>query len=347
MALQTRFRWLYALLVVVILGGATFYFRWTDYRSASQTGFAMGTLVGITAYGRNADGALNQGFERIRELERLMSTSISDSDVARLNASPVGTPVRVHEDTAYVASTAVEYAKATRGRFDPTVGRLVNLWGIGRGSEVVPTPAEIADALEGVGYGNLLIDLERLEMTRLADFHIDLGAVVKGYASDEVVKALEEAGVASGIVDLGGNIRVFGNKPGGQYWRIGIQDPSGPRGSYLGTVDIAAGAVVTSGDYERYFIHDGTRYHHILDPATGYPASPDLRSVTIIAPTGIQADALSTGLFVMGADEIFDFIASITDVGVIVVTSDGRVIVSSWVADRFNAVSEDYTYETR
>jgi len=314
----------------------------------TQAGFAMGTFVRITVYGNESTkAAVDDGFRRINEIEALVSTTIQGSDVFKLNSAPIGVPVKVHQDTAYLMTSAVEFARLTDGSFDPTVGRMVDLWGIGTENPRVPSEEEIIQALAGVGYQNLAVDSERLEAMRLADFFVDLGAIAKGYACDQVVNVLREEGIEAGVVDLGGNIRVFGVKPNGRDWRIGIQDPSASRGSYIGTIDIASGAVATSGDYERYFIRDGILYHHIFDPSTGYPARRGVRSVSVIAPTGMQADALSTAFFVMGVEDLFDCVNRWQEVEAIVVTSDRRVIVSSGLADAFEAVSEDYTYEIR
>ena len=352
MARHIRFSWSRALAGAAILAVglvcAVFAYRQKQSVLHVQSGFEMGTYVEIRAYGgKNADEAIGRGFERLREIERLMSTSIAESDIARINTAPPGTPVRVHQDTADVVSHAIANAERTRGAFDPTVGRLVELWAIGSGNETVPTLGQIRDALLGVGYENLVVDRTQSQITRLTDLRVDLGAIAKGYASDEVAELLTADNVFGGVVDLGGNIRVFGSNPLRRQWRIGIQDPFRPRGSYIGTVDISAGAVATSGDYERYFVAEGVRYHHILDPKSGYPASPHLRSVTVVAQTGVEADALSTGLFVLGLDEVFEVIEDVPSVGVIVTTADRRVIISSGIADAFQRTSEDFEHEIR
>lgn len=351
MADRSKTRWLFALSVLIVLAVAVVYFvLLTQQRrqSYTQTGFAMGTLVEITVYGnRAAKAALNSGFERIGDIERLVSTTISDSDIALLNSASIASWVQVHADTAHLIASALGFARATHGGFDPTIGRLVDLWGIGTEGAGVPSEDAIARVLSDVGYQNLLLNEKQLQVMRVSDLHVDLGAIAKGYACDEVVEVLRSAGVDSGIVDLGGNIRVFGTKPTGQDWRVGIQDPDAPRGDYVCTVDISTGAVATSGDYERYFERDGIVYHHILDPATGYPASTGVRSVSVIAPTGMQADALSTGLFVLGIDELFDLVSESKGVEVIVVNSDDHVIISSGIADAFQVVREGYTYEIR
>lgn len=334
--------------LVVVLLFAVYAYRQRQPVLHVRSGFEMGTFVEIRVYGgRETDKAVSRGFERLREIERLMSTSIPESDIFRVNVAPLGTPVRVHPDTAEVVSSAIAYAEMTRGAFDPTIGGLVELWAIGSGNETVPDPSEIEDALVYVGYENLTVDRTQSEIARLTGLRVDLGAIAKGYASDEIAEILTENNVSGGVVDLGGNIRVFGSNPLRRHWRIGIQDPFRPRGSYIGTVDISAGAVATSGDYERYFVADGVRYHHILDPESGYPASPELRSVTVIAQTGMAADALSTGLFVLGIDELFDFIANTQSVEAIAVTTDRRVIVSSGIADAFVKAGEDFEYEIR
>ena len=290
------------LLAAVILPGL-------QNRQQSRTEFLMDTYVTITAP-RSAAQTVDACFAEIARLEHLLSAYREDSEIARVNAEGYGRPAAVSDEVFALLQRAQQLSAATDGAFDITVKPLIDLWDIRSGQNTVPSGDAIAAVLPSVGYEKLALDEETKTVRFLAPgMGIELGAIAKGYAGDRVREILESAGVEGAIVDLGGNIVTTARKDG-KPWRIGLQDPDQPRGSYFTTVESAGGSVVTSGPYERYFEKDGKRYHHILDPRTGWPADTGLESVTVISGDGTLADALSTALFVMGPDAGMAFAGS-------------------------------------
>ena len=171
---------------------------------------------------------------------------------------------------------------------------------------------------------------------------VDLGAIAKGYAADEVARVLKESGVEHAIVNLGGNIMTLGGNPNGNPWRIGIQDPFNPRGDFLGVVFVKDQTVVTSGTYERYFEENGKKYHHILNPATGYPIENNLHSVSIITDKSIDGDGLSTAALLIGLEEGVKLIESLEHVEAIFITSDKKVYISSGLKNNFKIIKPEF-----
>jgi thiamine biosynthesis lipoprotein len=263
----------------------------------------LGTLCKITVW-KPAQRAVDAAFDRVAAIDGRMSANRSDSEVARVNAAAGGAPVAVSPDTLAVIGAALDLARLGDGRFDPTVGPLVKLWGIGTDAARVPSPAGIAGALALVDWRD--VELSAADATvrlRRPGMAIDLGAIAKGYAADEAVAVLAAAGVKTALVDLGGNVLTLGAKPDGSPWRIGLQDPDPavPRGQHIGLLEFTgAKAVVTSGTYERFFVQDGVRYHHILDTASGAPVLNGLVAVSIVAAKSIAADGWSTLVFASG-----------------------------------------------
>ncbi|ADN03110.1 FAD:protein FMN transferase [Spirochaeta thermophila] len=266
----------------------------------TRTDFALGTVCSVRIFDHKDEEILDEAFSLLSSIEATFSPSIEGSDIWKVNHGG-GRPTTVSPETAAVLSRALDYARTSGGAFDPAIGALVNLWGIGTDRARIPSPEEIEHALGTIDYHLVSLEGDTVVVEN-PETRLDLGAIVKGYASDELASLFTTRGVRSAIVDLGGNIFALGSRPDGTPWRIGIQDPEGPKGSYVGILRVRDKAVVTSGVYERFFIQDGIRYHHLLDPATGYPARTGLLSVTVIHPRGIDADALSTTLFVLGME---------------------------------------------
>ncbi|MEW6105407.1 MAG: FAD:protein FMN transferase [Bacillota bacterium] len=296
-----------------------------------RIGFALGTLVQVRAYahGKQADKAVREAFARIEEVEALMSANVPSSDVAAVNRKAGGLPTRVAGDTLYVVKRAREYGDLSHGRFDAAIGPLVRLWGIGTDHAKVPSPEEIAAARSLVDYRDVEVD-ESAGTVRLrkAGMALDLGAIAKGFAADRAAEALVKRGVKSAFIDLGGNILVVGSRPDGSPWRVGIQDPWKERGATFAVVPVRDMAVVSSGTYERFFEQGGRRYHHIIDPDTGYPAETGIVSATVLARHAVDADALSTTVFLLGPSDGMKLITRLAGVEAVVVTDDRQVIIS-------------------
>jgi thiamine biosynthesis lipoprotein len=289
---------------------------------AARSEFVLGTVCTVTLYGRG-DKVYRDIFGRLREIENRMSVNLPGSDVSRVNAAAGLEPVRVHEDVFAVIGRSLHYAALTSGAFDPSVGPLVSLWGIGGETPRVPSPEEIDAARALVNWRDVSLDREQSTVfLKRPGMALDLGAIAKGYAADEAAAIIGRAGIKRAIIDLGGNILVYGQKKDKSPWKIGIQDPSGARGSYTGVARTRDKTVVTSGVYERYFESGGRRYHHILSPDTGYPARNGLLSVSIIAGKSVDADALSTAVFALGYEKGKALLESLEGTGGIFIFED-------------------------
>ncbi|MFP4562002.1 MAG: FAD:protein FMN transferase [Spirochaetia bacterium] len=312
-----------------------------------ETRFLLGTTCNITIFGRNPDTAFEEVFGRIEEIESRMSVNISDSEVSRINRTAGKRPIEVSEDTLYVIQRGLKVSRLSGGAFDITVGPLVNLWGIGTEDARVPGDDEIESLLPLVDYRKVHVnEAERTVFLEEPGMRIDLGGVAKGYAADEAVRILKRLGVSRGIIDFGGNIELFGEKPGREPWRIGIQKPDADRGSYVGIAEVGEVAVVSSGSYERYFIEGGTRYHHILKPSTGYPVRNSLESVSVVYPGSTEADALSTAAFSLGLEEGMALIESLENAEGIFLTRNEEIILTPGLSRAFEMTQTEYSLVT-
>lgn len=317
--------------------------------------FAMDTTMNITAYGKGAKSAVGESQAEVYRLDSLLSRTRDDSVISQLNA---GTGNRaVGMEVWDLLSSAEKYSAATSGAFDITIAPVVSAWGFTTDHYQVPDQSELDELLTHMGSAHIHLG-EESTVTLDKDTQIDLGGIAKGYASDCVEAILAKDGVESAKVALGGNIYVRGSKPDGTAWRVGIQDPENSDG-FVGILSLADAFAVTSGGYQRYFEQDGKRYHHIIDPATGYPAENGLTSVTVVAPGneeetgsyprhGTMCDAFSTALFVMGEKKAVEFWRTGGyDFQMVLVTQNGRVLVTDGLTEKFE--QEDgsgYAYET-
>lgn len=321
---------------------------------ASAEFYAMDTNMRLTAYGKNAKTAADEAQSEVARLEDLLSRTRLDSTLSQLNRA--GTAA-VGMETFELLNTAVKYSAAADGAFDITVAPLADVWGFTKTEKHVPSREELDALMPLVGCDHIHLGQES-EVALDDGTQLDLGGIAKGYASDCVEAVFAENGVKSAMASLGGNIYVRGTKPDGSAWRVGVQDPENPDG-FVGILSLTDAFAVTSGGYQRYFEQDGKTYHHILDPATGYPADSGLTSVTVVAPgnreetrgvpgNGAMCDAFSTALFVMGADKALDFWRSGEyDFQLVLVTEDGQVLITDGLADQFEQEADSgYTYET-
>lgn len=315
-----------------------------DIEPVTNSNFLMDTLIQISAYGPNSEKAINESFDRINEIQSKMTSKGEDSEVIKINKKAGLGFQQVSPDTFNVIKKGLEYSQISNGSFDITVGSLVKLWGIGTDKVKVPDQNELKKALTHVNYKNVILDDKNHSvMLKKKDMSIDLGAIAKGYAADEVVKVLKRYGIKSAVADLGGNIYVLGKKPDGSLWKIGIQDPYEQRGSNLAVVEVADKTLVTSGIYERFFEKDNIRYHHILDTKTGFPVENNLASVSIISNSSIEADGLSTTAFSLGLKEGLKLIESIPDTEAVFVTKDRGIYTSSGINKyNFNITRPNY-----
>jgi len=308
----------------------------------SRMEFALGTVCSITLYDKGNAAIYRDIFSRLREIESRMSVNLPDTDVARINAAAGTAPVQVHDDVFEVIRKALYFAEASGGAFDPTVGPLVSIWGIGTENPRVPSQAEIDAALSLINWRDVELNHEqRSVFLKRSGMALDLGAIAKGYAADEAAAIIRRAGLKQAIIDLGGNILTYGKKKDKSPWRVGVQDPLEDRGESLGKITGSECTVVTSGIYEKFFEADGRRYHHIFSPFSGYPADSGLLSVTIIAKNSIDADALSTAVFVLGYEKGRALIESLEGTEAVFVFNDKSVRKTKG-AD-FSITNKNYT----
>jgi len=270
------------------------------------------------------------------------------SGVVMINEQAGIEPVNVRADLLDVLEKALHYAALSDGAFDPTVGPLVQLWGIGTDSQRIPDDAEIERALELVNWRDVVIDRKTgTAFLRRKGMALDLGAIAKGYAGDEAARIAREAKVKRALFDLGGNIVTLGwreqkRKISPRPWRIGIQNPLDGRGTYIGVVTVHDASVVTSGVYERYFESAGKRYHHILSTANGRPVENGLLSVTIVTAGSTDADALSTAVFTLGFERGKALIDSIPETEAIFVFDNRSVRLTGGLAGIFTLTDDEF-----
>lgn len=313
-----RPQWVVLLLLLIV---ALVWWRLpTDEQSFSRTALVMGTLVEIKAFGldeEQLDRAVSEAFAEMTRLERLLSSHLPESDVSRL--SNASTTFTVSQETSDLLRLGQQIALQSDGVFDMTLGGVKKLWAIETDAPQVPTAEELLSALTGVGPQALQIEGQQVTKA-VAALQVDLGGIAKGYAVDRALAILRRAGVPSAAVNAGGDIGLLGTRHG-RPWRIGIQHPRKPD-ELLTRLDLADRAVVSSGDYERFFERDGVRYHHIFDPRTGQPARL-CQSVTVVAATVARADALATAAFVLGPDAGLKLLEQLPDVEGLLVAADG------------------------
>jgi len=291
----------------------------------SYTSIHMDTVVEVTLNGvaeRRARGLAQEVFALFDRVEREMSRYRDDSTVSAIGRdAPRWTPIS--PDLAAVLREALRVASFSKGAFDPTIGAVSTLWGFGEEGGHIPEATALARARATVGYSRLALEQKRARLIYPAT-RLDLGGIAKGYAVDRSADLLAQAGVKGAIVNAGGDIRVLGERPDGGPWHIGIQHPRDPE-ALLTKLDLTDTAVVTSGDYERYFIEDHVRYHHILDPATGEPAR-GCRSVTVVTKSAMTGDALATAAFVLGPERGLALLKEADATAAIIVAADGTVV---------------------
>ena len=296
--------------------------------------FAMDTAMELTVYG-GAD-LPGQVQALISDLEEQLSVTDPDSALYAVNASGSGT-LTGRANT--LMGQALDLCRRTDGALDLSIYPVVRAWGFTTGDYQVPDDAALADLTALVDYTRIDYDPASGAVALPTGMEIDLGSVAKGCAGREAAQLLRQAGVASALLNLGGNIQTVGSRPDGDPWQIGVKDPA--TGQPMMVLSIRDQAVVTSGGYERYFQQDGRTYWHIMDPDTGRPAENGLRSVTIVGDDGLVCDGLSTALFVMGLERATRFWAASDDFEAIFVTDDGTVYLTQGLTNRF-ALTQDY-----
>ena len=312
----------------------------------SRDVFAMDTYMVLKAYGSNAKKALEDAETEIKRLESLFSVKLYDSDISKINANS-GNPITVNASTRTAIAKAIEVGNMTDGALDISVYPIVREWGFTTGDSENEPYYKIPDQwlidwhLGNVGYEKIIINGSIVTVP--TEMEIDLGAVAKGYASDAVLQILDENKIQSALINLGGNVYALGRKPDNTKWKVGIQNPV-DKDKMICTLAIENKAVITSGNYERCFEMDGKKYWHIIDPKTGYPADNGIISATVIGDSGLDCDALSTALFVMGTEKAIEFCKSHKEIDVILVTKDMKIYATEGL-EKIMTMEDGLTYE--
>ena len=314
----------------------------SDVQKYTNTDFAMDTVVSETLYttGQDINAAIG---EKLREVESgLLSWTEEDSQIAEINAAD-GKTVEVSDELAGYLSQICQLAEDSNGAFDPTLGQVIRLWDIEGDDPHVPDQKDLDALLKNVSYKNIVLDGNKVTLKNGAT--LDLGAAGKGIGCDVTAAYLKEQKDVSGmILNLGGSsVMAYGKKPDGSPWKVAVTDPRDTEGDYLGAITIKGGEFLsTSGDYEKFFMEDGKRYHHILDPSNGYPVWNGLTSVTVVCDNGLLADGLSTACFVLGIEDAQKLLKKY-NADAAFVDEDKNVYLTSGMKDRFELMKNTYT----
>ncbi|MCL2051168.1 MAG: FAD:protein FMN transferase [Lachnospiraceae bacterium] len=345
---------LFVLILALILSGCKkaapqFFFGDRDsgrgeLQSVTKDGL-LGTAITISTYDDISDDLFSQCFETISALEARMSVNMSidraESEISLLNDN-AGSAFSVADDIYDLLKLSVYFSEITAGAFDISIGPVMELWKEDGHFAILPSRADINQKLNYVGYEQ--ISFPDKKMVYLGEnMKIDLGAIAKGQALSLVRDILLGNGVRNALLDFGGDIYAAGQKPDGSNWRIAIKTPLAGDNSLVCLVEVADLCVMTSGGYERYFEQGGIKYHHILDPATGYPADSGLLSVTVVSPDPVWADALSTAGFVMGMEKGLKMINGLAGYEAIFITTEKEIYVTDGLREVITILHPDYS----
>jgi len=325
-----------ALICSVSLGGCG-----TGHSLVKRSQMLMGTLVFVTATAPDeptAQEAAAAGLAEIRRLEELLSTWIPTSELSRVNDAAGGAPVQVGPETFLLLKRAIEIGELTEGGFNVAIGPAVEAWGF-PATPNLPSQADLERIRPLLDLSQIQLDAEQRTVFLVQrGMRVDVGGIGKGFAADLAAEVMQAAGATGGVVALSGDIKTFGRMPDRTPFVFGLQHPRHD-GRLLGTLTLENGAVSTAGDYQQFFLQNGVRYHHILDPDTLQPAR-GCQSVTVVAREGVLADGLDTGIFVMGPEMGLDLIERLPDVEGVIVDHQGKIYVSSGLKERLRLEEE-------
>ncbi len=303
----------------------------------------MDTFVTISLFTdagkEHAGEAAQKTFEEMERLESLLHRNTPGSDIRKINDNAGIAPVIVDAETFFIISKAIEYGELSCGAFDISIAPLIDLWGFGSEDITVPEPEAIRESRQHIDYQKIKTDPLSRSVSIEEGMALDLGGIAKGYIVDRGIDTLKENGIGRAFLNAGGDIRLIGGKPGPEPWNVGIQNPRQEDGSrgIAGKIALFDSAVVTSGDYQRFFEEDGRRYHHIIDPATGYPADR-LLSVTIVHDQALDADILSTAVFVMGKERGLKLIEELPGTEAVIITPELEIINTAGLEGKFEKI---------
>ena len=306
-------------------------------QTVTETVLAMDTVMALTPYGAEAQSAVQAACQRVTELETLFSVTREDSEVYAINHSQ-GQWTAVSEETGFLLKNALTLGEQSDGALDISIYPVMRAWGFTTDTHQVPENAVLAELLRQVDYSQIMLDEQGQRVRIEAGMAIDFGSLAKGYAGDQIMDIFRSYGLTSAIINLGGNIQTLGHKPSGEPWQVAVQAPDGQ--TYVGVLETADQAVVTSAGYERYFEENGEIYWHILDPHNGLPARNGALSVTIVGESGMLCDALSTMLFVLGPDQAAEYWRREGGFDFIMITEKGEILMTEGIFDSFTLTDE-------
>jgi thiamine biosynthesis lipoprotein len=307
-----------------------------SYECYDKNDFCMGTVITQRIYSTEAKKAAYEASRELKRLESLMSFFIEGSDIAKVNSAAGICDVQINPETLEVIQKSIMFSEISSGSFDVTVAPVVKCWGIMSSTQKVPLKKEIEQLIKLVDFRCIKYDTgKRTVYLEKKGQMMELGGIAKGYAADKVIEIYRKNNICSAFVNLGGNVMVLGTKQDGSYWKIGIQNPRATLNDIIGYLLVKDKTVVTSGDYQRYFAVDGVRYHHIIDPKTGYPANSGVISVTIVTDCSINADALSTAVFILGIEKGVRMISRFENTNAVLITEDSTVYVTHGLKNSF------------
>lgn len=325
------------ILCAVIVFGIVSYDFISGRSSCEKTSVAMGTVVTVNLFGFGAKNDLDKIETEINGLENsVLSWRKEGSDVYRINKGS-GTQVSVSPDTVKIIGQCIDISDDCGGVFDITIGNVTKLWDFGGDNQRLPSDDEIKTALGSVGYKNVSISGNAVQIKKGQS--LDLGAVGKGFVCDKIKELLDKGRTKSAVVSVGGSLLIYGNRT----FSVGIINPDNDKQS-MGTLKLKDTCVSTSGNYEKYFEQDGKRYHHILNATTGYPATSEFKSVTVVCESGLISDALSTVCYIAGYRKSVEILKKF-DAEAVFIFNNNAVRVTDGLSGKFTVTDDSYTLD--
>lgn len=298
-----------------------------------RTDFLLNTFVNIKIYDSTDSAVLDGAIALCRNYEVRLSRTIETSEISKLNnRTPDQHTFTLSDETAELLRTALHYCEISDGAFDITIEPVSSLWDFTAETPELPNESTVKAAVTDIGYENLLLTGNTLSFLS-PETRIDLGAIAKGFIADKIKEYLLEQGVNSAIINLGGNVLCIGTRPDASPFRIGLQKPFAEREETFATANVSDMSVVTSGVYERHFIINGTNYHHILNPKTGYPYDNGLISVSILSEHSVDGDGLSTTCFSLGLEKGMELVNSLDGIYGCFIDEDYNIYYSDGMED--------------
>ncbi len=302
--------------------------------SYSGQDYLLGTLVRITISDmpqEKAETLIKESLSIVRDTENRLSVNIADSELMYVNNNAYESEIPVSDELYYVLEKSLEYCRLSGGAFDIGIGKLIDLWGIGTENAAVPGSESLEQFINFRGYEHIILN----SSTKTVCFDdervkINLGACAKGYVEDKIRDFLTENGVKNALLSFGGSVTVIGEGKYGGNYRIAVANPDSADSGHSLIICTHDNSTVTSGDYQRYFVQNGVKYHHILDSATGYPADSGIKSITVVTYSAFEGDCLSTAGFVLGKEKAASLLDSL---GCNYVIISDEIIISDGLKD--------------